>query len=84
MQFTPEQIVERAEKHFDDIDEQFAYVETIFWAQDESYKWPINGKLKVTNMAIKEARRTFCNDTLEYALFIDAEISRIVNDAKNW
>ena len=51
---------------------------------DESHKFPINGKFNVTERAIRKVRR-FCKEFgidiqgYEYALSVELEISRIVN-----
>jgi hypothetical protein len=53
--------------------------------QDQSHLWPINGQFNATERAIRKLqkmRSTGCgpNDGLEYALALDNEISKIVND----
>ena len=51
---------------------------------DDSNLWPINGRFSATERAIRRARK-FENDSgialegQEYCLFLEAEISRIVN-----
>ena len=57
----------------------------IFRQHDDSDKWPINGRFNATERAIRKVRkfmRESGNDLagLEYALTLDAEISRIVNN----
>ena len=53
---------------------------------DESNRWPF---INATEIAIRRARR-FQKESgvflcgLEYCLFLDQEISSIVNDEKNW
>lgn len=59
-----------------------------FRMMDDSHLYPINGRCNVTERAIRAARRfereSGCMmDGLEYALFLEAECSRIVNDPKN-
>ena len=69
-----------------------AYIAAVnkeFLKQDESHKWPINNKFNVTKRAIgrvQKIRKHGCgpDDGLEYCLAIDAEISEIVNNEKNW
>lgn len=77
-----------------------AYITAVnkeFLKQDESHKWPINRnanffqkyKFNVTKRAIgrvQKIRKHGCgpDDGLEYCLAIDAEISEIVNNEKNW
>lgn len=55
-----------------------------FRAQDDSHKWPINGKFNVTERAIRQARKIARINGpiygLEYALTLDLLISKIVND----
>jgi hypothetical protein len=59
-----------------------------FRNQDDSHLWPIKGRFNVTERAIRAARKyereSGCAmDGLEYASFLEAECSRIVNDPKN-
>jgi hypothetical protein len=66
-----------------------AAVNAEFFKQDESHLFPIRGKFNVTRRAIRRVRairKHGCgpNDGLEYCLAIDAEISEIVNNEKNW
>jgi len=56
--------------------------------QDESHKWPIQGRFNATERAIRrlrEQRRQSGSpaDGLEYAHALEEEISRIVNDPRN-
>ena len=55
-----------------------------FRNEDDSDKWPICGKFNVTERAIRKIRKQGLNGGLEYYLALEAEISRIVNDEKNW
>jgi hypothetical protein len=60
-----------------------------FRNEDESDKWPICGKFNVTERAIRKLRDyrrqgMIINEGLEYYLALEAEISDIVNDEKNW
>lgn len=63
-------------------------INRIFRDQDDSDKWPINGKFSVMERAIRRARKyehdSGCAlDPLEYALFLEQAESQIVNDPKN-
>jgi len=55
-----------------------------FRAIDDSHLWPINGRFSATERAIRRARK-FENESgialegQEYCLFLESEISRIVN-----
>lgn len=60
-----------------------------FRNEDESDKFPICGKFNVTERAIRKLREyrrqgMEINEGLEYYLALEAEISRIVNDERNW
>lgn len=59
-------------------------INKLFRESDESEKWPICGKFNVTERAIRRVRKMRVNPGLEYYLAVDAEISRIVNDERNW
>jgi hypothetical protein len=81
---TAEQIWSDAERNSTTARYERVLINQAFRAQDDSHKWPINGRFNVTERAIRAARRfereSGCMMTgLEYALFLDAEISRIVN-----
>lgn len=58
-------------------------VNKMFRLQDDSSLWPINGRFNVTERAIRKARwfesQTDIMGPLEYALFLEEEMSRIVN-----
>lgn len=60
-------------------------INKIFRQYDESNLYPINGQFNVTERAIKNAQK-FNRESgnnmagLEYCLFLDNEISRIVNN----
>lgn len=58
-------------------------INKLFREQDDSHLWPVSGKFNVTDRAIQRAYKIEqANGTmspLEYALFIEAESSRIVN-----
>jgi hypothetical protein len=63
-------------------------INKLFRLQDDSHLWPVSGRFNVTERAIRKARwferESGCMlDDLEYALFIESECSRIVNDPKN-
>ena len=60
-----------------------------FRNEDDSDKWPICGKFNVTERAIRKLREyrrqgMIINEGLEYYLALEAEISDIVNDERNW
>ena len=60
-----------------------------FRNEDESDKSPICGKFNVTERAIRRIRKQrregmIINEGLEYYLALEAEISDIVNNEKNW
>ena len=83
---TANQILEEAQKESSTT--QRRIINRLFRKQDESDMWPINGKFNVTERAIRHAQK-FERDggamsPMEYALFLEQEMSRIVNDEKNW
>lgn len=79
-----DKIVERAERYTGCANR--AVINRAFRAADESHLWPINGRFDATERAIRAVQR-FMRDGgydltgLEYALALDAELSRIVNGA---
>lgn len=56
-----------------------AAINRAFRAQDESHKWPIKNRFNATERAIRRVRAAMPCEGLEYALALDAELSRIVN-----
>lgn len=79
-----ERIVERAERYTGRANR--AAINRAFRAADESHLWPVNGRFSATERAIRAVQRYMreggYNLTgLEYALALDAELSRIVNAA---
>lgn len=57
-------------------------------ANDDSGKWPIDGRFSVVERAIRQARK-FIQDygtisTEEYDALLDQLESTIVNDPRNW
>lgn len=64
-------------------------INNLYRAQDDSKLWPIRGRYNVTERAIRKARwferesQCFMGG-LEYCLFLEDEMSRIVNDERNW
>ena len=77
----------RAVKRADDIENPRANrtaINRAFRKVDESHLWPINGRFDATERAIRQARQ-YMRDAgtdmsgLEYALFLDSALSRIVN-----
>ena len=62
-----------------------AAINKAFRAADESHLWPINNRFDATERAIRAVRR-FMHEAgelsgLEYALALDAALSRVVNGA---
>ena len=59
-------------------------INALFRAHDDSHLWPICGRFNVTERAIRRLRKVMqCNGTtggFEYALMLDGEIGRIVNE----
>ena len=59
-------------------------INALFRAHDESHLWPVCGKFNVTERAIRRLRKVMqCNGStggFEYALMLDDEIGRIVNE----
>ena len=85
---TAEEIFSIAEKKSSTCLGQRTAINRLFRLQDDSSKWPIDGRFSVIERAIRHARR-FENQSdvmssLEYAMFLEADESRIVNDPKNW
>lgn len=84
---TAEQIVEIAEQNAktDTVTAIRRQINKLFRKQDDSHLYPINGAFNVTERAIQRAHRyesqsgVGMDDSLEYALFLEAETSRIVN-----
>jgi hypothetical protein len=80
---TAEQIAMRAERF--EGRRNTAEINRLFRRQDQSNLWPVNNKFDATERAIRRVRK-FCHDGgytctgLEYALNLDSELSRIVND----
>jgi hypothetical protein len=81
---TPEQIISVAESLSETLIGQRRVINRILKEQDESDRWPILGKFNVTERAIRHAclfeRANGCMSNLEYVLFIDNDIGRIVNN----
>jgi len=83
---TAEQIYNQAENlHPDSERKQRIEVNRAFREQDDSHKWPIDGKFSVIERAIRRARK-FERDSgvplygLEYPLFLEQEEMIIVNN----
>ena len=59
-------------------------INALFRAHDESHLWPVCGRFNATERAIRRLRKVMqCNGTtggFEYALMLDGEIGRIVNE----
>lgn len=85
---TAEQIAAQCD-YIDNPRSNRAAINKLFRAQDDSHLWPINSRFNVTERAIKRAqwfnRETGNNMAgFEYALFLEEEQRRIVNDENNW
>lgn len=86
---TAEQIATKTE-HIDDTEKNRAAIRKLYHAQDESHLWPIRGKFNVTTRAAKRVSYYLIRGAgydlagLEYCLTLEDEMSRIVNDEKNW
>lgn len=84
---TAEAIAEKCEQY--DGKQNRIAINRLFRLQDDSHLWPINSRFNVTDRAIRNAQK-FSNEVgyyivgLEYAYLLEQEISRIVNDEKNW
>lgn len=67
---------------------QRRFVNSEFRRQDDSSKWPIFGRFNVTDRAIRHARKHEDGrgkmSLYEYALFLEQDMSRIVNNPNNW
>lgn len=79
---SPEQIAKVADLYVGTFNR--TVINRLFREQDESHLYPINGRFNVTDAAIRRLQRLqreglVIEDGLEYALDLDAEISRIVN-----
>jgi len=86
---TAEQIWKAANERTDTALAERRAINKAFRAQDDSGLWPINGRCNVTERAIRKARwfeheTGVAMDGFEYALFLEDEMGRIVNDERNW
>jgi hypothetical protein len=85
---TAEQIFAKAEAKSTTFLGQKRIINKLYRAQDDSDKWPILGKFNVTDRAIRHAQRferaSDVMSSLEYAMFLEQETSKIVNDNNNW
>jgi hypothetical protein len=59
-------------------------INALFRQNDESSKWPIQGRFNVTERAIRRLRRNILRhigpvSSIEYAAMLESEISLIVN-----
>jgi hypothetical protein len=80
---TAEQIAAKAESYNGVYNR--TVINRLFRKMDESHLYPINGRFNATDAAIRRLQRLqrdglVIEDGLEYALALDAEISRIVNE----
>ena len=79
-----EAIVERAERYSGRANR--AAINRAFRAADESHLWPVRGRFNATERAIRRVQR-FMHESgealtgLAYALLLDGELSRVVNEA---
>ena len=80
---TSEQIADSAENRFSRMRAIRTEINRLFRAQDDSHLYPINGRFNATERAIRRTNKFERVNgelsPLEYAYFIDSEISRIVN-----
>jgi hypothetical protein len=86
---TAEQIFTIAEKKSQTAKGQRVIINRLFRNQDDSDKWPIHNRFSVIERAIRHARKFEAEsgcamDPLEYAMFLEAEETNIVNDSNNW
>ena len=86
---TAEQIVEVAIAKSTTVRGARRIIARMFRRQDDSDLWPISGKFNVVERAIRHARDLErmageIMDDLAYALFLEDDMSRIVNDSRNW
>jgi hypothetical protein len=85
---TAEQIVEISESKSQTALGQRRIINRLYRRQDDSNKWPINGKFDVTERAIRKAnkfeRAGGALSNYEYCLFLENEQSNIVNNERNW
>ena len=77
-------IAERAERYTGRANR--AAINRSFRAADDSHLWPVNGRFDATERAIRAVQRFMREGGydltgLEYALALDAELSRVVNAA---
>ena len=85
---TAEQIAAKTD-HITDSEKNRKAIRELYHKQDDSHLWPIRGKFNVTTRAAKKVG-WFMNETgydlagLEYCLALEDEMSRIVNNEKNW
>ncbi len=85
MILTAKQIVSQAQHNckFLQTPAERRQINRLFRAQDDSHLWPVSGAFNVTERAIclanKFERADGTMSSLEYAYFIEAETSRIVN-----
>ena len=88
MSRTAEEIFDIADKKSQTALGQRRIINRLFRQQDDSSKWPINNKFDVTRRSIRRAnkfeRQSDVMSPLEYAMFLEAETSQIVNDENNW
>lgn len=66
-------------------------INAYFRRKDESNLWPIRGRFNVTERAIRRIRRDcggspigYFDDRWAYARALEATISEIVNNQRNW
>jgi hypothetical protein len=83
MHKTVDRIAREAE-HLDGV-ANIRAINRAFRAQDESHLWPIRGAFNVTERAIRRVRAQGCVEPgYAYAAALDAEMSEIVNNERNW
>jgi hypothetical protein len=86
---TAEEIWKEASKRSTTLMGEKRIINALYREQDDSYKWPIRNHFNVTNRAIRHGwkfeRESGCvMSGLEWAYFLECEMSYIVNNSKNW
>ena len=67
------------------LDETVRQINKRYRAADESHLWPICNKFNATERAIRHLRAVRRECIMDdYAAELDAELTRIVNNEKNW
>lgn len=86
---TAEQIAAKTD-HITDNEKNRQAIRKLYHKQDDSHLWPTRGKFNVTTRAAKRVSYYLMQGAgydlagLEYCLALEDEMSRIVNNEKNW